>query len=181
MNREESMSSRIASGEAVVTSMTAWWPRHSAAILRYALERQADADEAVVGAAQDSATLIAGEWEQGVPCAAKRRAGASLGIMTEHTALEVNLIEAVKAGDPQAIERAYQKLMDNAAAHSGRYAKALSSFPKGRFDKLMRDHIALLVEWLKKSLETDPKALEECERRRDENTAALASFTAEWF
>ena len=182
MKKTQSFGSKLAAGMVDVSRPTvSWWPRHCAGATHYIAIRATDPEPQVVEQARGALGLLSNEWERAVVSAVRRRAGSSLGLMCEHSVLEVALVDASFNGDPEGIERAAGRLTDNASAHAGRYAKAIKDFPKSRFDALMKDHISIFVGMVQALLENDRKLFERHEKQRDENAAAMAAFTAEWF
>lgn len=178
---KDSFASRLASGTADVPNLVSWWPRHGSALKAYMKARFSVARDEETEKERQGLVGLSSEWEREVPETARRRAGSSLGLMCEHAVLEVALVDAAFESDPEAIERAGVKLMDNAAAHAGRYAKAQKDFPKGKFEALMKEHISIVIGTVQALLDNDGKSFEKYEKRRDANIASMAAFTAEWF
>lgn len=175
------LATRLASGTAEVSKIMSWWPRHIASAFRYLEARMLPSPASVINEAQDAGSLIAHEWETGVPSAKPPRPDSALGLMVEHTVLEFTLVEAVVLRDTESIEFASTQMLENAVAQAGRYNRAIKDFPKSKFQDLVNDHIDLFIQAVQKKLVSNLKAGADFRKRRDENATSLAAFTGEWF
>ncbi len=181
MNKSKyDFSGQLNAGTAVLSQMASWWPRHAGCCLRYITAR-VSRDETGARAAADLLSDLAGEWHKAVPSTARPRAAMSGGLMGDHAALEMSLVDASVSGDEGAIERAGIRLQENALTQREKYTETIPGFPTERFRALMKDHMALLVETIRCGIGGDAVGLKACAKLRDRNTAALAAFATEWF
>jgi hypothetical protein len=171
---------KLNAGTAEVTRIASWWPRHSSSCVQYLLARVLADDDAARNAA-DILSDLASEWHKTVPASARRRSASAGGLMGDHSALEMALVDASVGGDAHAIERAAARLQENALVQREKYAAAIRDFPKDRFAALMKDHLSLFVEMVRCRISGDVEGAEACERLRNQNNAAMAAFVAEWF
>ncbi len=181
MTDHESFASKLVSGTATASRMASWWPRHCRATGDYLSLFIDGADFPQVKAAKDRMLALASEWSLVVPAAARRRAGAIFGVMTEHASFEMDFIEAAALADLPAIDRIPERLLGNAKTQGTRYGHVLKDFPERRFTELMRDHIALFVEAVTRRIEKDKRGMAVCAEMIDANALALATISAEWF
>ncbi len=173
-------SEQLNAGTAVLSPMASWWPRHAGCCLQYLTARVAGNATASETAA-DLLSDLSAEWHKAVPATARVKSASSGGLMGDHAALEMALVDASIAGDERAIERAGVRLQENALTQREKYTEAIPGFPTERFRALMKDHMALLVETIRRTIASDATGLLACTKRRNQNTAALAAFAAEWF
>jgi len=181
MDSKESFASKLASGMAIASKTTSWWPRHCHATAEYLGAKAGGARESDIKIIRDLVGKLALEWESTVSVAARRRAGAALGLMCEHATLEAAFVDAALASDAPAIDRIAEKLLENAKAHAPRYAHASQGFPEARFAELLREHVALFVESVTRRMEGDARGTAKFAQASDENAVALAKISAEWF
>lgn len=169
MGREESFASRLASGSLDMPPRTAWWALHSRAVSGYLASK---AKGAYLRTVRDAALGHASQWDRWIPAAAVK------GIMRQHAALEVELVDAARANDPKGVEQAGRLLGRNAAEQAAELAAKIPSFPEGRFRGLLEEHVSLFAERVRLAVEgSDARA---CERRAEANAVTLAAFTVEW-
>ena len=179
MSSKESLASKPASGTGVASKLALWWPKHchaSTELLAACVEGREGARDL-----EKSSVAIAKEWEDSVAVAKGRRTGADVGLMVEHTMLETDLIYAVLSNNPQAIERAADRLIDNAKVQATRYAHSITGFPSMSFGNLLQEHVELFIEAVRSRIDRNASAAAKCAKRMDENSVALAATAAEWF
>jgi len=179
MSSKEYFAAKLASGTAVASKMASWWPAHC----HISLELLAACAEGRDGVHELERLMVSAskEWEQAVPSARSRRAGADVGLMVEHSVLETDLIHAVLANNAQAIGRAADRMMDNAKIQGTRYAHSIAGFPSVSFSYLIQGHVELFVEAVRSRFERNAPAAAKCARAMDDNSVALAALAAEWF
>lgn len=178
---KEYLASKLAAGTADASKMSAWWPRHCHSTLEYLGMAFDGSDEKSLEAARELLSKLSMEWERRAPPALRRRAGASVGLMREHSLLEIEFIQASAAGETSKIVRIGDRLLENAKAHSPRYAHAAKGFPENRFAELFRSHIEFFVDSIQCRMEKDARGAVVCARRSSENAVALSVISAEWF
>jgi len=178
MPSKEYFASKLAAGTADASKMASWWPLHCHATTEHLAAAFNGADEKSI---LETISRLSTAWELRVPMALRRRAGASVGLMHEHSMLETELILATAVGDTSKIERLGERLLENAKAHGPRYAHALKGFPEHRFSELLRGHIGIFVDSIQYRMEKDPHKTVQCVKRSDENAVALSMIAAEWF
>jgi len=179
MSSKESFASKLASGTAAASKMAKWWPKHCHASTEL-LSACAEGREG----AQDLEKMmieIAKEWEDSVAVAKGRRAGSDVGLMVEHAVLETDLIYAVFNNDSQEIERAADRMMDNAKVQATRYAHSITGFPSVSFGNLIQGHVELFIEAVRSRFDRNALAAAKCSKSMDENAVSLATIAAEWF
>lgn len=179
MSSKDLFASKLASGTAVASKMALWWPKHCHASLEL-LAACAEGREGIHEIEKIVAT-IAKEWEDSVAAAKGRRAGADVGLMVEHAVLETDLIYAVFNGNLPAIERAADRMVDNAKVQTMRYAHSITGFPSNSFGNLIREHVDLFIEAVRSRFDRNARAAAKCSGGMDENAVALAAIAAEWF
>ena len=118
-------------------------------------------------------------WEDLVPEAARRRRGASVGLMREHTELEIALVEATILADSERMEEITSALELNAEAHRARYARATRRFPENTFADLMRAHVRILVQIMRGTLQGETP--QKNSKAFVTNSVRLGSLMTEWF
>lgn len=178
---KEYFATKLAAGTADASKMASWWPLHCHGTAEYLGMAFGGSDEKSMAAARELLSKLATEWERRVPPALRRRAGASLGLMHEHSLLEVELIQVTSTGDTSKIDRLGERLLENAKAHGPRYAHALKGFPESRFSELLRSHIEIFVDSIQCRMEKDARGAVVCAKRSNENAVALSMIAAEWF
>lgn len=179
MSSMESFASKLASGTAAASKMALWWPKHchaSIELLSACAEGRDGAHEL-----EKNMLSIAKEWEDSVAIAKGRRAGADVGLMVEHAVLETDLIYAILNNNPQEIERAADRMMDNAKVQATRYAHSITGFPSVSFGNLIQGHVELFIESVRSRFDRNAMAAAKCSKEMDDNAVALATITAEWF
>jgi hypothetical protein len=166
----EHFAKKLAAGLVSVPSRLSWWPRHSRMIVRY-ISTGPEALNAAENVRQ-MASMSSSEWEAGIPAAARK------GLMGHHTALEMALADAAKAGDVRTIERLGSLLAENAEEMAASFGRSIVEFPEGRFFRLLGEHVSSFTEIVRLKVEGSHKKAGE---RMEMNTVQLAAFTAEWF
>lgn len=179
MASKELFGSKLASGTAVASKMALWWPKHCHISIEL-LAACADGRDGA-HALEKNAIEIAKEWESSVPAAKGCRAGADVGLMIEHAVLETDLVYAVLNNNPQEIERAADRLMDNAMVQSTRYAHSITGFPSMSFGALIQGHVGLFIEAVRTRFDRNAMMAAKCSKLMDQNSVALAAIAAEWF
>jgi len=179
MSSKEYFAAKLASGTAAASKMALWWPKHGHASMEL-LAACSDVHEDIQRA-EKAFLLAADEWEAVVPSAQPRRAGADVGLMCEHTLLEIDLIYAMVTGHPGSIQRLTERMVDNAKVHATRYVHAMPGFPGARFGQLLQEHVELFLEAVRSRCERNVGAALKCAKAMDNNSVALAALTAEWF
>ena len=180
MEQQESFASRLAAGTATASKMASWWPRHVHATSEYLGLRAGGSDEAQAKGAREVLLSIAKDWESSVPCAARKRAGVSCGLMVEHATLETLFVEAALGADAAAIDRIATRMLTNAKAHGARYGHAIKGFPESRFSELLREHISLFIEAVTLRIDRNASGAVRCTKKAEENAVAIAMIAAEW-
>ena len=173
--------SKLAAGAADASKISAWWPLHCHVTLGYLGMAFGGPDEKSMEVSRETLSKLSMEWERRVPMALRRRAGASVGLMREHSLLEIEFIQASALGNTSKIGQLGDKLLENAKAHSPRYAHASKGFPENRFAELFRSHIEIFVDSIQCRMEKDARGAVACAKRSDENAVALSMISAEWF
>lgn len=170
---KEYLATKLMSGKSEASLKTQWWPRHSRLMARYLALSLGDG-----GAAQKSVQdlLVSGckDWEVSVLRSSKP------GLMEEHAAYEIELIDAVVKGDLEAIDRIGGLLLQNVKSQTQLHLVKAENFPSKTWLDLFSQHVTLFIESVQWHMSNDNRNFEECERRRQQNTLALAAFTAEW-
>ncbi len=163
---------------AIVSPVTLWWPKHAGCVLTYALN-DALGDGTELKRERDALLYGGTDWEDLVPQAARRRKGASTGLMREHTELEIALVEATILADSDRMEEVTRALELNAEAHRARYARVTRRFPENTFADLMRSHVHLLVQIMRGTLQGETP--EKNSKLFVTNSVRLGSLMTEWF
>lgn len=178
---KEYFATKLAAGTADASKMAAWWPLHCHATTEHLALSFMKSGDKQMDDSREILSKLSMEWERRVPPALRRRAGASVGLMREHSLREIELIEASAAGDTSKIERLGDLLLENAKAHGPRYAYATKGFPEHRFSELFRGHIEIFVDSIQCRMEKDARGAVVCVRRSSDNAVALSMIAAEWF
>ena len=110
------------------------------------------------------------EWEAMIPKVAKQ------GLMIEHAALEIALVDAVRLNKEADIDGIGRKLLDNAGQLAAVLGIAVKEFPEEHFRRLFMDHVGLYAGSVRKKIEGVVVNSAEIES----NMLQLADFTAEW-
>ena len=173
MSREY-LATKLISGKAAASLKTQWWPKHSRAMARYLSLSWDDGTGAGLRSVQE--ILVAGckDWEVTVLRSSKA------GLMEEHAALEIELVDAVIKRDADKIDRVGDLLLENAKRQTELHAAKIENFPLRTWHDLFQLHVKLFIESARYHMLSDDRNFEECEGRRQVNTLALAAFTAEW-
>lgn len=160
----------LVAGTVKVSPKVAWWPSHLRALLRHLHASQVRTSQAVGGTIED---LIGGarEWEALAPKPARQ------GLMIEHVRLETALVDASRKNDEKKIDQIGKKLFDNATQIAAVMGIAVVQFPEEIFRRLLRDHVGLYANSVRRKIEGS----KEPNLKLEENTLQLAAFTAEWF
>lgn len=179
MSSKDYFAAKLASGTAVASKMASWWPKHC----HTSLELLSACSEGREGTQdlEKKIVEIAREWEEAVPTAKSRRAGAEVGLMVEHSILEMDMIYAVLTSNPQTIERVADRMMDNAKVQGTRYAHSITGFPSASFSYLIQEHVELFIEAVRSRFDRNAAAASKCSKATDDNSVALAAIAAEWF
>jgi hypothetical protein len=160
----------LAAGTIQAPAKTSWWPRHTRGMMRYlALSGQKTPQARV----EISSTLKKGaqEWEAMIPKTAQQ------GLMIEHVALEIALVDAVRLNREEDIDGIGKKLFANTNQLSAVLGIAVVEFPEENFKRLFMDHVGLYAGSVRKKIEGVVVQSAEMES----NMLQLAGFTAEWF
>lgn len=161
---------KLAAGLVSVPSRMSWWPRHSRMMCRYLLS-----GKKMVYSLETERQIIemsCKEWEATIPESARK------GLMGHHTTLEMTLVDAVKKGKPERVDKIGSLLIENAEEMAASFGRCVVEFPEGRFHYLLGEHVASYVEIVRLSTEGSVKKAGD---RMDSNILSLAAFTAEWF
>lgn len=110
------------------------------------------------------------EFEQMVPKVAKQ------GLMLEHVALEMALVDAVRLNREEDIDGIGKKLLMNTHLLSAALGIAIVEFPEEYFKRLLMDHVSLYAGSVRKKIEGVVTRSSEIEC----NMLKLAGFTTEW-
>jgi hypothetical protein len=160
----------LAAGTIDAPAKTSWWPRHTRAMMRYLALSGMKTPQA---RAEIAANMQKGaqEFEDMVPKAAKH------GLMIEHVALEIALVDAVRLNREKDIDGIGKKLFANTHMLSAALGIAVVEFPEEQFKRLFMDHVSLYAGSVRKKIEGVVTNSSEI----DCNMLQLADFTAEWF
>lgn len=171
---KEYLATKLMSGRSDASLKTQWWPRHSRAMARYLSLAWEGGGGAGLKSVQE--LLLAGckDWEITVLRSSKS------GLMEEHAALEIELVNAVMKRDAVRITRIGDLLLENVRHQTELHSAKGDNFPVKTWHDLLQLHVGLFIESTQYHMQNDDRNFEECERRRQVNTLALASFTAEW-
>lgn len=101
---------------------------------------------------------------------------AKQGLMIEHAALEIALVDAVRLNKEADIDGIGRKLLDNAGQLAAVLGIAVKEFPEEHFRRLFMDHVGLYAGSVRKKIEGVVVNSAEIES----NMLQLADFTAEW-
>ncbi len=159
----------LAAGTVNANAKTSWWPRHSRCMMRYLSLSSTKTPSAKIEISGNM-QKIGQEWEEMTPKAAKH------GLMTEHCALEVALVDAVRLNHGPDIEEIGKKLVANAGQLAAALGIAIVEFPEEYFRRLFMDHVRLYAGTVRKKIEG--AVLNNAEM--ESNMLQLADFTAEW-
>jgi hypothetical protein len=159
----------LATGTIQAPPKTSWWPRHTRTMLRYLALSGTKTPNAKIEI-QGNMQKVAQEWEAMIPKVAKQ------GLMIEHAALEVALVDAVRLNKDADIDAIGKKLVDNAGQLSAVLGIAIKEFPEEHFRRLFMDHVGLYAGSVRKKIEGVVVNSAEIES----NMLHLADFTAEW-
>lgn len=173
MTRKYDFVTKLMNGNSEALAKTRWWPRHSRSMARY-MALATGKDAAAGKSVRELLMTGASEWEVTV-C----RPGNPL-LMTEHSALEITLVDASLRKDVKAMEQVGLKLMANAKAQTEAYARKIPDFPQPLWYSLLLGHVTLFTEAIRYHMSGDGRNFDECEKRRQDNTLALARVTTEW-
>lgn len=173
MTRKYDFVTKLMSGTVEASAKMRWWPRHSRAMARY-IEMAAEKDTAVRKSVRELLMRGATEWEACV-C----RPSNPL-LMTEHAALEIAFVDAWARGETVVLEQTAQRMTANAKAQTEFYAAKVPGFPAPRWYAAMLEHVKLFTESIRHLESKDGRKWNECEKRREDNTLALAEVTTEW-
>lgn len=174
-SRRTDLASKLIDGHSNASAKLRWWPRHSREMGRYSmLAPAAPVESAAVEATRQ--LIIAGsmEWEASIV------RSPHPGLMTEHSQLEMQLVDAALREDVPVMEKAGDALSLNAKRQAEFHSLKIEGFPTEIFQRLMMEHVGFFVDSIRRSMSSDLGKYEAAERRRDLNTLALAGFTAEW-
>lgn len=173
MSREY-LATKLIAGKSDASLKTQWWPRHSRAMARY-LELSSD-PAGVTGRKAVQELLFTGcrDWEVTILRSSK------VGLMEEHAKLEVELVNAVIRRDGPSITKIGDCLLENVRQQTTLHAAKGDSFPVKTWHDLLQHHVGLFIESAEYHMRGSGRNFDDCERRRQVNTLALAAFTAEW-
>lgn len=171
---KEYLATKLMSGRADATSKTHWWPKHSRVMARYLSLSWEGGVGAGLRSVQDILMTGCKDWEITVLRSSK------VGLMEEHGALEVQLVDAAMKKDVVRITRIGDLLVANVKNQTELFAAKCENFPLRTWHDLFSRHVSLFIESTQHHMTSDDRNFEECERRRSVNTLALAAFTAEW-
>lgn len=174
MTRKYDFVTKLMSGKAEASAKTRWWPRHSRSMARYLSLSSGGNAGAALKSVREMMMMGATEWELTI-CRSSTPA-----LMTEHAAYEIALIDAAMRKDTRAMEQAADRLLANAKAQTEFYALKVEGFPSNTWYTLMLQHCKLFAESARHCMEKHDRDFDDCEARRQQNTLALASCTAEW-
>jgi len=173
MSREY-LATKLIAGKSDASLKTQWWPRHSRAMARYLALSADPAGLSGRKAVQELLFTGCRDWEVTVLRSSKA------GLMEEHAKLEVELVNAIIRRDGPEITKIGDLLLENVRQQTTLHAAKGESFPVKTWHDLLQHHVGLFIESAEYHMQNDDRNFEECERRRQVNTLALAAFTAEW-
>lgn len=159
----------LAAGTIQAPARTSWWPRHTRCMMRYLALSGTKTPNAKLEISNNM-QKVAEEWEGIVPKAAKH------GLMVEHAALEISLVDAVRLNREADIDRIGKKLRDNASQLTAVLGIAIVEFPEEQFGRLFLNHIKLYAGSVRNKIEgavVNNAGIES-------NMLQLADLTAEW-
>lgn len=161
---------KLAAGLVSVPSRLSWWPRHSRMMVRYLFvgDKTSNSQDNV----HQSVAMSCAEWEGAIPMSARK------GLMKHHSAMELSLVDAAKAGNSGKIEKLGSLLIENAAELSASFGRSIVEFPEHKFHMLLGEHVSSYAEIVRLKMEG---ILKKSGERMERNTIALAAFTTEWF
>lgn len=159
----------LAAGTIQAPARTSWWPRHTRTMMRYLALSGTQTPNAKVEIANNM-KKVSQEWEYMTPKAAKH------GLMIEHSALEVALVDAGRLHLVNDIDAIGKKLLENANQLAAVLGIAIVEFPEECFRRLFLGHVKLYSESVRNKLEGIVVNGSEMES----NMLQLADFTAEW-
>jgi len=175
MSRRTDLASKLIDGHSNASAKLRWWPRHSREMGRYSmLATGAKAESAAVESTRQLIMAGSSEWEASIV------RSPHPGLMTQHSQLEMQLVDAALRGDIPTMEKIGDTLSENAKRQAEFHSLKIEGFPTEVFNRLMMEHVGYFVDSIQRSMSADLGQYEEAERRRDLNTLALAGFTAEW-
>lgn len=170
---------RLLSGRGEVPSKHSWWPRHSALMTRY-LILATTKNSLEIRRARDLVTVTATEWDRMAKGAGERQKSGR-GCMSDHAALERNLVDASLRKDTVSVGKIMKAIEKNSVDQSLIYGMSYPGFPELSFCKLQKEHLDLFFESTKAYLDGNMRGFDESELQRKTNTLALVELTAEWF
>lgn len=171
---KEYLATKLMSGKSDASLKTQWWPRHSRGIARYLSLSGEGGSEAGIKSIREMLLSGCKDWELTVLRSSKP------GLMAEHSILEVELVNAAMKDDVPLIRGIGERLLENVRRQTELHAAKGDNFPVKTWHELLQRHVGLFIESVQHHIKNDDRNFEECERRRQVNTLALASFTAEW-
>jgi len=168
MKRKDALADRLIAGTSDAALRLAWWPRHSAMVGLYIDSM----DQAQPFKGRDVMFHAAKYWDALVLDAS--------GLMSEHTALEIALVDAVAVKDTSAVDRVSELLSANIQQQQAMYVARIPEFPAGRFSELIREHARLFFETLASKTAGDVRKRLLCDAKRGHNAVSLGAFMTEW-
>ena len=167
----EYLATRLMSAGRELPASTRWWPLHSKNLSKFILIREANQKSSK--RVKDDLFNGAHEWDEFFLSLAP-------GPMTDHVKLEVDLVEAAIRTDLVKIKETGELLARNIDEIAEAAIGKKPEIPGDRLRSLLADHVSGFIESVIRYMDDDEKAFRVCEKRRGDNTLALAMLTAEW-
>lgn len=169
---KEYLATRLLSGKDESPNRTRWWPKHSKVTARY-LMAATGGMEASLPTIRELVATTSSEWE-------RMDHRSKKGLMSEHSMLEIELVDAALRNDIATIDEIGQRLTENARTQMENFKAQIKEFPGDRFQALLAQHIGLFIDAVESRMTGDEKAFAASEEKRRANTIALAGFSTEW-
>lgn len=169
----EFLVSKLMSGHGDMPAKIRWWPRHSKDMARFLLLSGSPDSRSALSHRQ---LLVAGalEWDE-IVCGARKE-----GPMCDHARLEVSLVESAMKMDLVKLRKIGENLIKNVGDLVDASFIHTSEIPKKRLEWMLVQHVSCFIESVMCFTDENEKAFVDCERKRSDNTLALAAFTTEW-
>ena len=170
MRKKDLLADKLAAGTAADASLSAsWWARHSCSGYVYIKAMRDLKERKVSGAA---AVRVAKNWDAHV--------GDPNGLMLQHTAFELSMVDAAATGDSVAMDHIRGALEKNIQEQAVWYSKRVEGFPTRTFIDLMRTHVRLFLEAVIHKMDGNRRKLSFCEQKRGHNAVSLGTLMTEW-
>jgi hypothetical protein len=169
VKKKDLLADKLVAGTAEASRSAVWWPKHSLMIGTHLGEAWGAPNRRE---SETSIIRVGQEWDILV--------GDGAGMMAEHSALEIGLVDAAGDADCVAIDQIQSALEENLKKQQSWHVNRLQNFPERTFVTLMRDHIRLFLEAVIHKMDCDRRKLLLCEGKRGHNAVSIGMLMTEW-